>query len=113
MTEHGAPNRRPARGPDRVAGPAGPTGAGRGERAPSKLGLDARLVRKARRLAAAAAEPVIELARTHTTTSVERATLRLAGLSGADPAYEGGTQPWANTVVDAVREQVGLEHGVA
>jgi beta-lysine 5,6-aminomutase alpha subunit len=78
-----------------------------------KLGLDQRVVRKARRLAAAAAEPVIELARTHTTVSVERATLRLAGLSGADPGYAGGTQPWVNTVVDAVREQVGLEHGAA
>ncbi len=84
----------------------------------SKLALDPRVVVEARRLAALAAEPVIELARTHTTVSVERATLRLAGLSGADPASfsagEGaGTQPWVNTVVDAVREQVGLQHGVA
>jgi beta-lysine 5,6-aminomutase alpha subunit len=79
----------------------------------SKLGLDPRVVAEARRLAALAAEPVIEMARTHTTVSVERATLRLAGLAGADPAYEGGTQPWVNTVVDAVREQVGLEQGVA
>jgi beta-lysine 5,6-aminomutase alpha subunit len=79
----------------------------------SKLGLDQRVVRKARRLAEKAAAPVIEMARTHTTVSVERATLRLAGLSGADPAYEGGSQPWVNTVVDAVRDQVGLEHGVA
>ncbi len=77
-----------------------------------KLGLDPSLVAEARRLAAAAAEPVIELARTHTTVSVERATLRLAGLSGADPAFDGGSQPWVNTVVDAVRDQVGLEHGV-
>jgi beta-lysine 5,6-aminomutase alpha subunit len=83
-----------------------------------KLDLDPRVVAEARRLAAVAAEPVIELARTHTTVSVERATLRMAGLSGADPASfstgEGaGTQPWVNTVVDAVRDQVGLEHGVA
>jgi beta-lysine 5,6-aminomutase alpha subunit len=82
-------------------------------RAGSKLGLDPRVVRRARRLAAAAAEPVIALARSHTTTSVERATLRLAGLSGADPSVEGGSRPWVNTVVDAVREQVGLEHGAA
>jgi beta-lysine 5,6-aminomutase alpha subunit len=71
------------------------------------------VVRTARKLAAAAAEPVIALARSHTTTSVERATLRLAGLSGADPSFAGGSQPWVNTVVDAVREQVGLAHGVA
>ena len=72
------------------------------------------MVAEARRLAAVAAEPVIEMARTHTTVSVERATLRLAGLSGADPAGRrgAGTQPWVDTVVDAVREQVGLEHGV-
>jgi beta-lysine 5,6-aminomutase alpha subunit len=78
-----------------------------------KLGLDPRLVRAARRLAAQAAKPLIALARSHTTTSVERATLRLAGLSGADPAYEGGSRPWANVMVDAVQDQVGLEHGVA
>src|SRR5215813_2970631 len=77
-----------------------------------KLHLDPRVVRKARRLAARAAEPVIALARTHTTVSVERATLRLAGLAGADPGSDGN-QPWVNIVVDAVREQVGLEHGVA
>jgi len=77
-----------------------------------KLHLDPAVVGRARRLAAAAAEPVIALARTHTTTAVERATLRLAGLSGADPASDAN-QPWVNTVVDAVRDQVGLEHGVA
>src|SRR3954447_5522215 len=74
----------------------------------SLLGLDPRLVRKARRLAERAAAPVVELARTHTTTSVERATLRLAGLAGADA--EG--IPWVNRLVDAVRADVGLEHGV-
>ena len=75
----------------------------------AKLGLDPRVVATARRLAAQAAEPVIELARTHTTVSVERAVLRLAGLTGADPAG----RPWVNHLVDAVRDSVGLEHGVA
>jgi beta-lysine 5,6-aminomutase alpha subunit len=42
------------------------------------------VVGEARRLAALAAEPVIEMARTHPTVAVERATLRLAGLSDAD-----------------------------
>ena len=45
----------------------------------SKLNLDPALVRQARELAAAAGQPVVELARTHTTFSVERAVLRLAG----------------------------------
>jgi beta-lysine 5,6-aminomutase alpha subunit len=74
-----------------------------------RLRLDQRTVAKARRLAARAAEPVIELARTHTTTSVERAVLRLAGMGGADA--EG--IPWVNRLVDAVAADVGLEHGVA
>ena len=75
----------------------------------SKLDLDPQVVRKARSLAERAAEPVIEMARTHTTVSVERAQLRLAGLSGAD----ADGLPWVNHLVDAVRDQVGLEHGVA
>jgi beta-lysine 5,6-aminomutase alpha subunit len=73
------------------------------------LRLDQRTVRRARTLAERAAAPVIELARTHTTTSVERAVLRLAGLTGADA--EG--IPWVNRLVDAVAADVGLAHGVA
>jgi beta-lysine 5,6-aminomutase alpha subunit len=73
------------------------------------LHLDQRVVRRARRLAERAAIPVIELARTHSTVSVERAVLRLAGLTGADA--EG--IPWVNRLVDAVRAETGLEHGVA
>jgi hypothetical protein len=51
----------------------------------------------------------VELARTHTTISVERAVLRCAGVTGAD--VEG--IPWVDRLADVVREQVGLEHGVA
>jgi beta-lysine 5,6-aminomutase alpha subunit len=72
------------------------------------LELDPALVDRARGLARRAAEPVATLARTHTTVSVERATLRLAGLAGADAERV----PWVNHLVDAVRGQVGLEHGV-
>ncbi|MGW7545614.1 lysine 5,6-aminomutase subunit alpha [Streptomyces sp. NPDC054770] len=90
---------------------AAPAGApARATTAPGgKLGLDPQLVRRARELAARAGRPVVDLARSHTTVAVERAALRLAGLSGADA--EG--IPWANRLVDAVRDQVGLEHGVA
>ena len=52
---------------------------------------------------------MVDVARTHTTVSVERATLRLAGLAGAD--HEN--VPWVNHLVDAVRDSAGLEHGVA
>jgi beta-lysine 5,6-aminomutase alpha subunit len=79
-----------------------------GEQRRPVLQLDAATVERARRLARRAAEPVIALARGHTTVSVERATLRLAGLAGADA--EG--LPWVNHLAEAVRGQVGLEHGV-
>jgi beta-lysine 5,6-aminomutase alpha subunit len=75
----------------------------------SKLDLDPLLVSRARALAARAGEPVVRLARSHTTASVERAVLRLAGVTGADA--EG--IPWVNRLVDAVVADVGLGHGVA
>jgi beta-lysine 5,6-aminomutase alpha subunit len=75
----------------------------------SKLLLDPALVEQARTLAARVGQPIVDLARQHTTVSVERATLRLAGLTGADP---DGT-PWVNRLLDAVRVDTGLEHGVA
>ena len=74
-----------------------------------KLDLDAALVARARNLAAQAGGPVVDLARSHTTVAVERATLRLAGIEGADP--DG--IPWVNRLVDAVVDDVGLGHGVA
>ena len=75
----------------------------------SKLGLDPATVREARELARKAGEPITEMARTHTTVSVERAVLRLAGLRGAD----ADGMPWVNRLTDAVKDSVGLEHGVA
>src|ERR1700691_5568486 len=75
----------------------------------TRLNLDPAVVREARALAAKAGQPIVEMARTHTTVSVERAVLRLAGLQGADP--DG--MPWVNRLVDAVRETTGLERGVA
>ncbi|MEP9383551.1 lysine 5,6-aminomutase subunit alpha [Nocardioides sp. KR10-350] len=78
-----------------------------------KLDLDPATIARARDLAARVGAPIVDLARRHTTVSVERATLRLAGLAGADP---DGT-PWANHLVDAVRvglhDDGGLAHGVA
>ena len=75
----------------------------------SKLDLDPADVRRARTLARQAGRPIVKLAQQHTTVTVERATLRLAGLAGADP---DGT-PWVNRLLDVVRADVGLEHGVA
>ncbi|MQW75179.1 lysine 2,3-aminomutase [Nocardioides sp. dk4132] len=75
----------------------------------STLDLDPTTIRQARELARRAGEPIVRMAREHTTVAVERATLRLAGLGGADAE---GT-PWVNRLADAVRDEVGLEHGVA
>jgi beta-lysine 5,6-aminomutase alpha subunit len=75
----------------------------------AKLGLDPAIIRAARDLARIAGQPIVDMARSHSTVSVERAVLRLAGLDGAD---DGG-MPWVNRLVDAVRETTGLEHGVA
>ncbi|MGN6783315.1 MAG: lysine 5,6-aminomutase subunit alpha [Marmoricola sp.] len=73
------------------------------------LELDPADVRRARTLARKVGRPIVRLASAHTTVSVERATLRLAGLAGADP---DGT-PWVNRLTEVVRADVGLEHGVA
>src|SRR3954449_308122 len=73
------------------------------------LDLDPVTVRKARSLARKVGKPIVTIAQRHTTVSVERATLRLAGLEGADAE---GT-PWVNRLVGCVRADVGLEHGVA
>ncbi|EAP99071.1 lysine 5,6-aminomutase alpha subunit [Janibacter sp. HTCC2649] len=72
------------------------------------LELDKADVRRARALARKVGKPVVDIANKHTTVSVERATLRLAGLAGADHERV----PWVNHLVDAVRESAGLEHGV-
>jgi beta-lysine 5,6-aminomutase alpha subunit len=74
-----------------------------------KLDLDPGVVRKARQLAEHVGQPVVRLAQAHTTVSVERAVLRIAGLGGAD--VDG--IPWVNHLVDAVAAQCGLAQGVA
>jgi beta-lysine 5,6-aminomutase alpha subunit len=74
-----------------------------------KLNLDQGKVALARELARRAGEPITRLAQTHSTVSIERAVLRMAGLDGADA--EG--MPWVNRLTGEVKDQVGLEHGVA
>ncbi|MEZ5092624.1 lysine 5,6-aminomutase subunit alpha [Nocardioides sp.] len=74
-----------------------------------RLDLDPAQIRLARQLARKVGKPIVKVAKQHTTVSVERATLRLAGLSGAD--VDG--IPWVNRLADCVRADVGLEHGVA
>jgi len=86
------------------------------DRRKGKLGLDPAEIRKARSLARTVGRPIVSLAKKHTTVSVERATLRLAGLQGAD----ADGIPWVNRLADVVRADLhdsdpggGLAHGVA
>ena len=83
------------------------TSSTRGRR--GKLELDPATVRRARSLARQAGRPIVNLAKKHTTVSVERATLRLGGLRGAD----SDGIPWVNRLLDAVHGDVGIEHGAA
>lgn len=71
----------------------------------TKLGLPQDRIARARELAARITRPVDDFIRRHTTVTVERATLRLAGADGAD---EHGV-PVPNLVVDQVRPH--LENG--
>ena len=94
--------RRKRETPGRIGGGSDSSGA-------RSSGSTPRWSAQARELARIAGQPIVDMARTHTTVSVERAVLRLAGLDGAD----GDGMPWVNRLVDAVRGSAGLEHGVA
>ena len=76
-----------------------------------RLKIDRAAVEECRELAAEIAAPVVELARTHTTVSLERAVLRLIGVDGVEG--EGvEAVPLPNRVVDETTRAVGLERGV-
>ncbi|MGH2756086.1 MAG: lysine 5,6-aminomutase subunit alpha [Actinomycetota bacterium] len=81
------------------------------ERPLGRLRIDEEAVDECRELAREISRPLEELARTHTTVSIERACLRLVGVDGVEG--EGAEEaPIPNRVVDAVRSAVGLERGV-
>ena len=75
-----------------------------------RLRIDRETVAECRSLAAEITRPVEDLARSHTTVSIERACLRLCGVDGV---LGEGTDavPIPNAVVDAVRASAGLERG--
>jgi beta-lysine 5,6-aminomutase alpha subunit len=76
-----------------------------------RLRVDEATIDECRELATEIAAPIEDLARTHTTYSIERAGLRLAGVDGVEGE---GTEavPIPNRVVDEVADAVGLERGV-
>lgn len=76
-----------------------------------RLRIDQTAVQECRDLAAEIAAPIEELARTHTTWSIERSSLRLIGVDGVvGEGIEG--RPLPNVVVERMDEAVGLERGV-
>ena len=68
-----------------------------------RLGLDVKKIKRARELARAVTEPILAKVLAHTTDSVERATLRLMGLEGADE----DDIPYPNVLVKHLRERLG------
>jgi len=75
----------------------------------SKLNLDFDLVKRARSAAKKIALDVQDFIDLHTTVTVERTVVRLIGIDGVD---EIGT-PLPNVVVDHVKENGGIERGIA
>ena len=80
------------------------------QRPVGRLQIDRDAVEECRTLAGDIAAPVEALARTHTTVSVERACLRLAGVDGVEGSGVEAV-PIPNRVVDEIRHRVGLERG--
>ena len=76
-----------------------------------RLRIDHAAVAECRALAADIAAPIRDLARTHTTVSIERGSLRLVGVDGVEGE---GTQavPIPNRVVVEVGREIGLGRGV-
>jgi beta-lysine 5,6-aminomutase alpha subunit len=76
-----------------------------------RLNVDTEAVAECRELAAEISAPINELAHSHTTVSIERASLRLVGVDGVEG--EGAEAiPIPNRVVEEVRDSVGLGRGV-
>jgi beta-lysine 5,6-aminomutase alpha subunit len=76
-----------------------------------RLDIDGASVAECRSLAIEISKPIEELARIHTTVSIERACLRFAGVDGVEG--EGVEAiPVPNRVVDEVKRAIGLERGV-
>ena len=75
-----------------------------------RLAIDPGVVAECRSLAEEISAPLEALAGTHTTASIERASLRLIGVDGTEGS---GTEaePIPNRVADAIRSAVGLERG--
>ena len=75
----------------------------------SKLNLDFNLVAEARQSAKVIADDIQQMIDLHTTVAVERTVLRLLGVDGIDDIE----RPLPNIIVDAVKDDGGLNMGLA
>ncbi|MGH3994456.1 MAG: lysine 5,6-aminomutase subunit alpha TIM-barrel domain-containing protein, partial [Pseudonocardiaceae bacterium] len=76
-----------------------------------RLRIDQASVAECRSLAAEISRPIEELARTHTTVSIERACLRFVGVDGVEGTGVEAI-PIPNRVVETTQRAIGLERGV-
>ncbi|MDQ3984907.1 MAG: hypothetical protein M3280_00170, partial [Actinomycetota bacterium] len=73
-----------------------------------RLRVEAEAIEECRQLASEIARPIVDLARSQTTVSIERACLRLVGVDGIQG--EGADAvPTPNVVIDRIRAAMGLE----
>jgi beta-lysine 5,6-aminomutase alpha subunit len=77
-----------------------------------RLPIDRASVDECRALAKEISQPVEDLARSHTSLSIERACLRLVGVDGVAEGSDESAVPLPNKVVDAIAASVGVEKGV-
>lgn len=75
----------------------------------SKLNLDPKLIDSSRDSAKKIADEVQKFIDLHTTTSTERAIIRLLGVDGVDDV----DNPLANVLIDNIKDGNGLERGVS
>jgi beta-lysine 5,6-aminomutase alpha subunit len=76
------------------------------------LNLDREVISRCRALAERISTPVEKMIQSHTTVAIERATLRLLGVSGAVANQGGQLFPEANVIVEDLRKAKALDRGV-
>lgn len=77
----------------------------------AKLHLDQNAIRRCREIAVEISKPIEALIATHTTVSIERASLRLLGVNGATLQTGGQYFPEVNTIVEDLHNAQALGKG--
>lgn len=78
----------------------------------SAQSLDPKIIARCRDLAESISLPIEKMIAAHTTVSIERATLRLIGVEGAQPQAGGQWLPDVNVIVEDLRKEGVLDRGV-